>query len=241
MPEKIVIVGGTSGIGLAAAQRLVHGGHQVVIAGRETGKLASALEQLGTNATGQSLDARDPDALIGFFAGLGSVDHVVVTVTGRPGTTPFSELTMPDLRDDVAGKLLAHTATAQAALPVLRREGSLTFITAGSAGAAMPSTAALAAVNASVEAMVPVLAVELAPLRVNAVSPGVIDTGWWDFLDSETREQTFTGTAAGTPVGRVGSPDDIASAIGFLIDNTFTTGIVLRVDGGLRLTSGGAR
>jgi NAD(P)-dependent dehydrogenase (short-subunit alcohol dehydrogenase family) len=234
--ERIVIVGGTSGIGLAAAQRLVDAGHEVVVTGRDTVKLAAALEKLGKNASGQAVDARDPAALKEFFAGLGPIDHVVVTVTGPAGTTPFADLTVADLRAGMEGKLLAHAATAQAALPVLSEHGSLTFITAASSGAALPTTAALAAINASVEAMVPVLAVELAPRRVNAVSPGVIDTGWWDFL-GEARDQTFESFAAGIPVGRVGQADDIASAIAFLIGNTFTTGVVLRVDGGARLAS----
>ncbi|SFK24969.1 NAD(P)-dependent dehydrogenase, short-chain alcohol dehydrogenase family [Amycolatopsis sacchari] len=218
MTERVAIVGGTSGIGLATAQWLVDSGREVVV-------------------TGRTLDARDAGALREFFGDLGEVDHVVVTVTGAPGTRPFAEMTEDYLREGVDGKLLPHTLTAQAALKALHRGGSLTFVTAASAGAALPTTAALAAVNAGIEAMVPVLAAELAPVRVNAVSPGVIDTGWWDFL-GENREEVLSGMAAGTPVGRVGRPEDIAAAIGFLVDNTFTTGIVVRVDGGARLVSG---
>jgi NAD(P)-dependent dehydrogenase (short-subunit alcohol dehydrogenase family) len=75
------------------------------------------------------------------------------------------------------------------------------------------------------------------PVRVNAVSPGVIDTGWWDFLDPEARRETFAGFAARTPVGRIGTPDDVADAIEYLVGNSFTSGVVLRVDGGARLGS----
>jgi NAD(P)-dependent dehydrogenase (short-subunit alcohol dehydrogenase family) len=234
MTERVVIVGGTSGIGLATAQRLVDGGREVVVTGRNPEKLAAALDRLGKSATGQAVDARDPEALRAFFVGLGGIDHVVATVTGRAGTAPFAELALVDLRDAVEGKLLPHASVAQAALPVLRRDGSLTFVTAASSGGALPHTAHLAAVNASVEAMVPVLAVELAPVRVNAVSPGVIATGWWDFL-GDAREETLDSIGRGLPVGRVGQPEDIASAIGFVIDNGFTTGVVLRVDGGGQL------
>jgi NAD(P)-dependent dehydrogenase (short-subunit alcohol dehydrogenase family) len=81
----------------------------------------------------------------------------------------------------------------------------------------------------------PVLAAELRPLRVNAVTPGVVDTPWWDFMDPEQRRDAFAGFARRTPVGRVGAPDDIAKAIAFLIDNDFVTGHVLTCDGGLRL------
>ncbi|HKS43786.1 MAG TPA: SDR family oxidoreductase [Amycolatopsis sp.] len=237
MTERVVIVGGTSGIGLATAQHLVDSGREVVVTGRDTAKLATALERLGKNATGEAVDARDPKALEEFFTGIGQVDHVVVTATGPSGATPFAELTTAHLRAGLEGKLVAHAAVAHAALPVLREDGSLTLVSAASAGAAMPATAHLAAVNAGVEAMVPVLAVELKPLRVNAVSPGVVDTPWWDFLGPEAREQAFAALASATPAGRVGRPEDIASAISFLIDNTFTTGVVLRVDGGARLGS----
>ncbi|TCO48807.1 SDR family oxidoreductase [Actinocrispum wychmicini] len=235
MPELVVVVGGTSGIGLATAQRLVDGGREVVVVGRDGTKLAAALDQLGKNARGHALDARDQTAMTAMFAELGAVDHVVVTVTGPSGMTPFASMPLSHVQDHVDGKLVTHIGVAQAALPVLRKDGSITFVSAISSGGAMPGTAALAAVNASVEAIVPVLAVELRPVRVNAVSPGVIATPWWDFLPADVRAETFEGFASGTPAGRVGQPSDVAHAIGFLIDNSFTTGVVLRVDGGAQL------
>jgi NAD(P)-dependent dehydrogenase (short-subunit alcohol dehydrogenase family) len=159
----------------------------------------------------------------------------VVAVTGNTAAGPFADLPVADLRAAAEGKLVAQAVAAQAALQVLRPGGSLTFVTAGSSGAAIPGTAGLAAVNAAVEAMVSVLAVELAPIRVNAVSPGVIDTPWWDWMDADTWRQTFEAYARSAPAGRVGRPEDIAEAIGFLMAGTFTTGVVLPVDGGSRL------
>ncbi|MEV6254602.1 SDR family oxidoreductase [Nocardia sp. NPDC051929] len=235
MGNRVVIVGGTSGIGLAAARRLADHGHEVIVAGRDKGRLEAALADLGENVTGRTVDARDEAELTRFFAEIGPIDHVVVTVTGPSGTTPFRELELEHLRRHVEGKLLPHTAAMQAALPHLNEGGSITLVSAASAGGSMPATAALAAVNAGVEAMVPVLAVELAPLRVNAVSPGVIDTEWWSFLPDGARTEVFDQIAATTPVGRVGTADDVAHAIEFLVDNAFTTGIVVRVDGGARL------
>jgi len=140
-----------------------------------------------------------------------------------------------------AGKLLsplyAHIATAQAALPYLNPTGSLTFVSAVSAHAAVPGTAGIGAANAAVAALVPILAVELKPLRVNGVSPGVIDTPWWDALPEHQKEAMFKEFSAKTPVGRIGRPEDVAKAIAFLIGDDFITGQILICDGGLRFTA----
>lgn len=124
------------------------------------------------------------------------------------------------------GKLLAYLSVVQAALPRLRADGSVTFIGAGSAEAALPATAGLAAVRP--------LAVELAPLRVNAVAPGVIQTPWWDGMPEPVREGVFASAAA-CPAGRAGIPDDVAAAVALLIGSCYITGAVIPCDGGLRL------
>ncbi|WP_371651695.1 MULTISPECIES: SDR family oxidoreductase [unclassified Streptomyces] len=244
MNERVVIIGGTSGIGLAAARRQLTEGRDVVVTGRTPERLRAALAELDAlegvvgTATGAIVDARDETATVEFFAGLQRADHVVIAATGATAAGPFRSVTTEALREAAEGKLIAHSLTARAALEVLSPGGSLTFLTAASAGAAMPGTAGLAAVNASVAAMVPVLAVELGPIRVNAVSPGVVDTPWWDWMDADAKAQTFASYAKSTPAGRCGAPEDIADAIAFLIGNSFTTGVVLTVDGGARLSAG---
>ncbi|MGN9840816.1 SDR family oxidoreductase [Nonomuraea sp. H19] len=232
---RVVIVGGTSGIGLATAVRLAAGGAEVVVTGRSRERVQAALKQLGDQASGQAVDACDTDAMRALFAGLGAIDHLVVTVTRRGGGGPLSTLTRDGLLDAVEGKLAPHLLTAQAALDVLAPEGSITFVTAASAGAPFPGIAALAAVNGAIEAAVPGLAVELAPIRVNAVSPGVIDTEWWSEAGDAARAAFFEAAAASSPAGRVGTPDDVAAAIEYAVRNTFVTGTVLTVDGGGRL------
>nr|MBA2681638.1 SDR family oxidoreductase [Ktedonobacteraceae bacterium] len=112
---------------------------------------------------------------------------------------------------------------------------SLTFITAGSSRSAKPDTAGLAAINGALDAMIPSLALELRPLRVNAVSPGVIATPWWDRVSAEFRTNYFAQTAATLPVERIGEPEDVAQAIVFLIQNGFMTGTIIDCDGGARL------
>jgi NAD(P)-dependent dehydrogenase (short-subunit alcohol dehydrogenase family) len=109
---------------------------------------------------------------------------------------------------------------------------SITMISAASARAALPQTVALAAVNGAIERLVSPLAAELAPVRVNAVSPGVVDTPWWSFLAEDQRQAQFEAAAAGVPAARIGTPADIADAIGYLVKATLVTGTILPVDGG---------
>jgi NAD(P)-dependent dehydrogenase (short-subunit alcohol dehydrogenase family) len=123
----------------------------------------------------------------------------------------------------------------QASLQTLRTDGSIVLVTASSARTSYPGTAGLAAVNGALEAMVPTLALELKPTRVNAVSPGVIETSWWDAWPKEQREAAFAQVAASTPVGRIGQPEDIAQAILLLLGNSFMTGTVIECDGGIRI------
>ena len=102
----------------------------------------------------------------------------------------------------------------------------------------MPGTAALGAANAAIAALAPILAVELKPLRVNAVSPGVIDTPWWRFVAGDAKTALFADYAAKTPVGRVGTAEDVADAVAFVIGNRFMTGSTIICDGGVRLGHG---
>jgi NAD(P)-dependent dehydrogenase (short-subunit alcohol dehydrogenase family) len=140
------------------------------------------------------------------------------------------------LLEAFAGKTTAHLEAVALALPTLSDHGSVTLVSAGSAQSALPGTAGLAAVNGALEAAVPVLARELGPRRVNAVSPGVIETEWWNGMPEDDRRAMFADFAARAPVGRNGQADDVAQAIVALVENGFISGVVLPCDGGLRLT-----
>jgi len=235
MPSQhTVIVGGSSGIGLATAQRLLAEGNRVTITGRNPDRLNAARSSLGSQANAMQMDAADAASLPGAFARIASFDHLVLALGSRKGFGPFAGMSLAEVRGSFEEKVYAHFAAAQAALPFLRKDGSITFVAAVSAHAAAPGTAGIGSANAAVAAFVPILAVELKPLRVNGVSPGVIDTPWWDFMADDQKLGIFTEYGAKSPVGRVGSSDDVAQAITFLIRNTFMTGHVLVCDGGLR-------
>lgn len=232
---KVIIAGGTSGIGLATAALLANNGADVIITGRNPEKMEQALATLPAAVKGQLADAADVEALKACMAAAGQIDHLVLALSGAKGGGLFRDLDLAQLRAGFEEKFFPQLQALQAALPYMTANGSVTFITAVSARAKAPGVSGLGAINGALELMVPVLAKELKPLRINAVSPGVIDTPWWRFLPEEARRETFSQYAQAAPVGRIGKPEDIAAAIAQLISNTFITGQVLTVDGGLGL------
>jgi NAD(P)-dependent dehydrogenase (short-subunit alcohol dehydrogenase family) len=233
--QHVAIIGGSSGIGLATAAHLLEKGYRVTITGRDAAKLQAATQSLNGELTTVAMDAADFTGLTEAFQAIGPLDHLVLALGGGNGAGPFATVDLADVRKGFEQKTMAHFACAQACLPHLSKQGSITFVSAVSAQAAMPGTAGLGAINAAIAALAPILAVELKPIRVNCVSPGVVDTPWWDFLSEEQKEPTFANFAAHTPVGRVGDPREIAEAIAFLIGNGFTSGHTLICDGGIRL------
>ncbi|MEV0462140.1 SDR family oxidoreductase [Nocardia tengchongensis] len=236
--QRVVIMGGSSGIGEATAAVFAAAGAEVVITGRRTDKLDAAVARIGGDTTGYAVDATDQAAVDAFFAQVGTIDHLVISVSGSAGSGPFAELDLEQLAAGFDGKFWPQVRILKAALPHLDSRGSVTLVTAGSSRSAFPGTAGLAAINGALDAMVPPLAVELAPLRINAVSPGVVDTPWWDRVPEAQRTALFDGLVATTPVGRVGRPEDIARAIHMLATNGFITGVVLDANGGTSLATG---
>ncbi|MFL6077099.1 MAG: SDR family oxidoreductase [Mycobacteriales bacterium] len=235
--QRVVIIGASAGIGEAAARAFAARGAAVTITGRSKERLDQAARRIGHPVLVAELDATSRGALDALFTTTGTVDHLVLSASpGAVGAGPIATLDEAALRQAFDGKFFAHVKAIQAALPYLRRDGSVTVITAASARAAFPGTAGLAAVNGALETVVAPLAVELAPLRVNAVSPGVIDTHWWNALPDDQRRAYFDSAAAASPVRRIGTPDDVAEAIVYLAGAGFVTGTVLECTGGSNLT-----
>jgi NAD(P)-dependent dehydrogenase (short-subunit alcohol dehydrogenase family) len=215
---------------------LVEAGADVTITGRSQDKINAAVAQMGERAHGSVIDATSLPQLQSFFHEYGTFQHLVIAVSGASGGGAFRTLDLQDLRHGFEAKFWPQIAIAQISLETVQRNGSITFITAGSSRKALPETAGLAAINGAIDALIPTLAVELRPLRVNAVSPGVIATPWWDRVPERFRNDFFAQAAANAPAGRIGQPEDVAQAIVFLIQNTFVTGTILDCDGGARLS-----
>jgi NAD(P)-dependent dehydrogenase (short-subunit alcohol dehydrogenase family) len=236
MQQHVVIIGGTSGIGLAAAAILLRAKFKVTVSGRDPQRLAIAGKTLAGEADTIAVDAADPAAVAAVLGKLRSFDHLVLAFGSNKGLGPFASVGIEDVRLSFAEKVFPQFACAQAAQKHLNPKGSITFLSAVSAFGATPGASAIGAANAAIAAMVPTLARELQPLRVNAVAPGVIDTPWWDWVAPEQKLALFTDFASKTPVGRVGTAEEIGHAIAFLITNGFMTGQTIICDGGIRLS-----
>ena len=237
--QNVVIMGGSSGIGEATARSFAAAGAHVIITGRSKQRLDAAAQRIGHPVQTYQLDGTDEEAVTAFFGTAPPVDHLVLALSaGAIGAGPLDGLEETALRAAFDGKFFAYITILKAALPKLRDRASVTIISAASARAAFPGTAGLAAVNGALEAIVPPLAAELAPRRFNAVSPGVIDTPWWDGMPEQQRAAFFEASAAGAPAGRVGQPEDVADAVFYLAGSGFVTGTVLECTGGANLAVG---
>lgn len=228
---KTVIIGGAKGIGKALAGLLVKKGGLVVIAGRSPEHWQSTVKELGVNASGRSVDITQLAELPAFFEEVGSCDHLVITAT-QTLFKPYSELTADQVLAMVNTKLLGSFFTAQAALKHLNPKGSILFFGGFIGDKAMKNASVVAMINSGLEGLTKTLALELAPLRVNLIAPGMVDTGKWDQLSAEEKQKAKMAAGFAYPVQRVGEPYDLASVSLMVLENTFMTGSVITVDGG---------
>jgi len=236
--SRILIVGGSSGIGLALAQRLLAADAEVTIAGRSGERLDAAARRLGHagRLTVAQVDIGDEDRVRELLDAAGPLDHVAVTAADAKGAyAPIAEFPLADAQALLATKLLGPWLVAKHAAPKLAADGSITFTSGIAAYRPGPGASMIAAANGSLEALARSLALELAPIRVNAVSPGWVDTPVWDALAGPAKGERLAAMAARLPVGRVGRPEDIAAAFEMVMTNGFITGTVLHIEGGHRL------
>jgi NAD(P)-dependent dehydrogenase (short-subunit alcohol dehydrogenase family) len=234
--RSAVVLGASSGIGAALSRLLVARGACVTGLARGAEKMTALQAELGARFGFAALDARDPAALAAFFAEAPRFDHLVLTMNAGAAGGAFRELDLGRLRQAFENKFWPYVTTLQAALPKLAGDGSVTLVTGISASKPAPGIVGLAASNGALEAMVGTLALELAPIRVNAVSPGVTETPYWDGVPGAMRDTFFQRAAAAMPLRRVGRPEEVAGAVLALMTNGFVTGAILPVDGGMKVS-----
>lgn len=237
-PRRILIAGGSSGMGFALARRLKGAGDHVAIVGRDFSRLQRARDDLGASPllTTYTADITSEAEVQALFANDERFDHIVCTAADFTGAYELlPALDLDAARRAIDSKVIGPILLAKYGSPKLGVGGSLTFTSGIAAYRPMARGTVVATINAALEGLVRALAVELAPIRVNAVSPGWVDTPIWQAVAGERKAQVLAGMAERLPVGRVGQPEDIADAVAFLIGNGFTTGTVLHVEGGQRL------
>ncbi len=235
MRETIVVIGATAGVGLATAQLLAAERYAVVISGRSQATVDQALAQIPQSCRGLPLNFTEPASVDRFFEQVGAHDHLALVGSGQAAWGNFRDLTLSDLKIAFEQKFDGFFLCAQAALSHLRADGSITFVIGGASRSAIPGTTGVAAVNGAIQAMAMTMAKELAPLRVNLLSPGLVETPVYDWMTTEQKADFFQKMGGNLPVGRVGQPGEIAQAIAFLVKNNYTTGAILDIDGGGRL------
>ena len=223
---SVLVIGGTSGIGFGVAKAAQEAGAHVTVASRSAEKVANASTRLGTE--GVELDTGDAAMLEGFFAGH-SFDHIFCSAASTR-VDAVQSLPLEDAYGSFDSKVWGAYRVARAAS--VSPGGSLTFVSGFLSVRPKAGAAIQGAINAGIEGLTRGLALELAPIRVNCISPGLIKTEMYDTLDGDGRKTMFDGAAERLPVGRVGTPENIATQALALMANPYMTGSTIFVDGG---------
>lgn len=226
--QHVLVVGGSSGIGLATAQAFAEAGAQVTVASRSADKLQKAASLIGHDAQGVALDTADNAAVEALVSGR-TWDHVVVSAA-QTASGPVRQLALDDAYAAMESKFWGAYRVARAAR--IREGGSLTLITGFLAVRPSATSVLQGAINAALESLVRGLSLELSPVRVNAVSPGIIRTPLWNGMDDTSRNAFFASAAGKLPAKRVGEAHDVAQAVLYAAGTGFTTGSTITVDGG---------
>jgi NAD(P)-dependent dehydrogenase (short-subunit alcohol dehydrogenase family) len=235
--QKVVVVGGSSGIGLGVAAAALASGAQVVIAGRSEEKLRKAVASLAADRVyTRAVDMTDEAGVARMFDAIGPFDHLVSTAGAPPPGDPLASTDLNVARAFIENKLLGAITLAKHAVKSLRAGGSITFTSGiNKDRPPVPGGAVVTAVAGSFGYLAHALALELAPTRVNIVSPGWVDTPMWDELVGPGKTEILADMASRLPARRVATPADVARAYLYLMESDFTTGEIIHLDGGQRL------
>jgi NAD(P)-dependent dehydrogenase (short-subunit alcohol dehydrogenase family) len=230
--QTVVVIGGSAGIGLETARRAKAEGAEVVITGRNPGRLEQAAREVGAERTA-AFDASDEAALADFFAGLPSqIDHVMVTA-GGPTYGPLLKMSSADVRDSLSDHLALGLEVARNAASKMRPGGTLIFMSG--TGGRRVGPGIISAATAASAPFAAALALELAPVRVNVIAPGFVDTPLSASLLGDQLEERRNELRKTLPIGRVVGPEDVASLAVHIMTNTALTGATYDIDGGQQL------
>ena len=232
--KRAVVLGGTSGIGLAATQQLVAGGAEVVAASRSQANLDKAAATVPTGTSFRQVDVLDRAALAALFQDCAPFDILVAAATGgERASGPFLAMDLDGFQGSFR-KLWGYVNAVRLGAEHMAADGAIVLVSGYPARKCNPGTIAISTVGNAVEGFARGVAPELAPRRINVVSPGVIDTPMFP-AQGEAREQMLTTATRHQPIPRAGRAEEVAAAILFAISNDFMTGGTIDVDGGALL------
>ena len=230
---NVVVIGGTSGIGLATAISSAQRGATVFAGGRSLDKI-EACQTSYPDIQFRQVDTHDPEGLSALFSEAGPIHHLVGAATGATRTNgPFMSQTDEQFRA-AFDKFWGYTHVVRQGVPHLVEDASITLVSGTPARKCNPGMISVSCTGCAVEGFVRALTPELAPIRINGVAPGIIDTPMFDHF-GEKKAATLDAIGANFPLGRVGQPEEVAEAILLCMSNTYMTGVVIDVDGGALL------
>jgi NAD(P)-dependent dehydrogenase (short-subunit alcohol dehydrogenase family) len=225
----VVIVGGTAGIGREIAAFFAKAGDSVVLTGRDAARAESVAEEIGGGARGVAFDLSRPDEIAPALADVDDVDRLVLSAIERDQNTVTDYSTVEGLKL-VTQKLVGYTEVVHTLRPRLNQDGSIVIFGGRAKDRPYPGSTTVSTVNGGVMGLINTLAVELAPIRVNAIHPGIVgDSPYW-------KDKQLDAVIARTPTGRLATMQDIVDAVIFLLTNPSVNGVNLDVDGGWCLT-----
>ena len=225
--RSVLVVGGTAGIGREVARHFLAGGAAVTITGRKPDRAESVAAELGTGARGIGLDLTEPTAIAAALADTGPIDHVVISAIDRDANTA-KDYDLAAATQLVTLKLVGYTEVVHVMLPRLSEDSSIVLFGGLAKDRPYPGSTTVSTVNGGVTGMMHTLAVELAPIRVNAIHPGIVgDSPFWS-----GKAEAVTRVRERTPLKRNVEMADIVDAVDFLVRNRSVTGVDLHVDGG---------
>jgi NAD(P)-dependent dehydrogenase (short-subunit alcohol dehydrogenase family) len=228
---RIVVIGGTSGIGLGVASAAAERGATPIVVSRRQSSVDRALAELPDRARGATVDLTDPSALDDLADDVGEIEHLVYTAGESLELVPLADLTPDVINRFLQTRFVGALNAVRALAPRITPGGSIT-LTSGSAADQPEFGALTVSLCGAMNALTTALAVDLAPVRVNAVAPGVVRTPLWDSMSEADKRSMYDQTAQQIPLKRIGEVEDIALAYVYCMEQTFGTGIVLKVDGG---------
>ena len=230
--KRVIVLGGTSGIGFAVARAAAGQGAEVTVASSRQSSVDKALATLPATAGGSALDLRSSSAISAFFENIGEFDHLVYTAGEPLAPRALAESDIASAREFFEVRYWGALTAVKNALGRIRPGGSITLSSGGTSQRPVAGWTAPTSVCGAIEALTRALAVEIAPVRVNAVRPGLVRTDLWQNFPESDRDALYAATAQSLPVGRIGDPEDIAESYLYLMNSGYTTGSIVTIDGG---------